>query len=126
MSPTTTSPETTTTFPAPNPSSLLVDQVTAAPTAPGSYEERAFYEKHRLEIANSSQNMEERKRYAEGIFGFTCVWCLLLSVILIGTGTEDLRFSDQVLITLITSTTINVFVFFTYVTKYLFNENKST
>jgi hypothetical protein len=121
--PSTTSDTTT---PFPNPASLLVDQVAAAPTAPGSYEERAFYEKHRLEIANSSQNMEERKRYAEGIFGFTCVWCLFLAIVLIGIGTEDLRLSDQVLITLITSTTVNVFVFFTYVTKYLFNESKST
>jgi hypothetical protein len=104
----------------------LVKAAIAAPTSAVNIAEYMSYEQHQQNLANSSQNMEERKRYAECIYGFTCVWCIFLAIILIGKGTDDLNISDEVLITLITSTTINVFVFFRYVTKYLFNAGKST
>lgn len=68
-----------------------------------------------------AQNNEERKRYAEYIFGLTSVWAILIFVILFCVGFKKIYISDTVVITLITSTTINFFVFFVLVIKYLFN-----
>ncbi len=104
----------------------LVDAAVAAPTSGISIAEYMSYEKHKQDIKNSDQNMGERKLYAESIYMFTCIWCLFLAVILIGKGMDKLNFSDEIIIALITSTTVNVFVFFRYVTKYLFNAEKST
>ena len=66
--------------------------------------------------------MEERKLYASGIFQFTCLWCIMLFVILVGCGLGRLELSDIVVTTLIGSTTLNVFIFFKLVTEYLFNK----
>ena len=68
-----------------------------------------------------AQNNEERKRYAKYIFGLTSVWAILIFVILFCVGFKKIYISDTVVITLITSTTINFFVFFVLVIKYLFN-----
>lgn len=111
------------------PSQNLLDfvaQVSSQPPSPISLDERAFYEKHQSDLANSNQNMEERKRYAEYIYIFTCIWCICILFILLWKGLGTLDLSDEVVITLIGSTTINVFVFFRLVTKYLFNADKST
>ncbi|MBF4494768.1 hypothetical protein IRZ83_14345 [Flavobacterium sp. JLP] len=104
----------------------LLDDATAAPTSPVSIAEYMSYEKHIQEIKNSDQNMVERKNYAEYIFSFTCLWCIAILFILIWKGMGKLNLSDEIIITLIGSSTVNVFVFFRLVTKYLFNEAKST
>jgi len=114
------------TAPSQNLLDLFVAQVSSQPPSPTSLDERAFYEKHQHDLANSNQNMEERKRYAECIYIFTCVWCICILFILLWKGFGTLDLSDEVIITLIGSTTINVFVFFRLVTKYLFNADKST
>lgn len=70
------------------------------------------------------QNRIERKKYARHIFIFTCIWATLIFAIVIGSGFgKQLGFalSDKVLITLITSTTLNFFGFFLLVVKYLFH-----
>lgn len=68
-----------------------------------------------------SQNNEERKKYAGSIFKLTCTWAFLIFVIIFLQGFKIMFLSDKVLITLITSTTINFFGFFLLVVKYLFN-----
>ena len=68
-----------------------------------------------------AQNNEERKTYAKYIFGLTSVWALLIFVILFLVGVKRIYISDTVIVTLITSTTINFFGFFVLVIKYLFN-----
>ena len=68
-----------------------------------------------------AQNNAERKKYAGWIFFFTCIWATLIFVILFLHGFKKMFLSDKVLITLITSTTINSFGFFLLVVKYLFN-----
>lgn len=73
-----------------------------------------------------NQNIEERKKYAEYIFSFTAVWCLLLFIFLFFIGLGKFHFSDLVITTLIGSTTVNVLVFFKLVTAYLFNPRNST
>lgn len=77
-------------------------------------------------IYNYRQNTAERKKYADLIFQFTCGWCIIVVVIIFGCGRDVLHLSDLILTTLIGSTTLNVFGFFLLVTKYLFNETKST
>lgn len=70
------------------------------------------------------QDNEQRIKYAEYIFTFTCVWCLCVFVFLTLSGFQkNFIMSDNVIITLITTTTINAFVFFRLVTKYLFRHN---
>jgi hypothetical protein len=74
------------------------------------------------------QNREERKKYAHHIFILTCIWATLIFTILIANGIKSINskkffefeLSDKVLITLITSTTLNFFGFFLLVVKYLF------
>ncbi|WP_343616532.1 hypothetical protein [Flavobacterium sp.] len=110
----------------PNPLNALINQVTSTPPLQSSNEERMFYEKHLSDLANSNQNMLERKKYAEYIFSFTCIWCICIFSILILKGLGKLALSDTIIITLIGSTTLNILVFFTLVTKYLFNSEKST
>lgn len=69
------------------------------------------------------QNNIERKKYAKHIFFFTCGWSASITVILVLCGLKAWCFylSDTVLLTLITTTTVNFFGFFLLVTKYLFN-----
>ena len=104
----------------------LIDDVANAPASSVSIAEFISYEKHRSDIQNSNQNMIERKRYAELIFSFTCIWCICIFFILMWKGLGKLNLSDEIIITLIGSTTLNILVFFTLVTKYLFNSDKST
>ncbi|WP_127339539.1 hypothetical protein [Flavobacterium cupreum] len=54
------------------------------------------------------------------------VWCICIFFILMWKGLGKLNLSDEIIITLIGSTTLNILVFFTLVTKYLFNSEKST
>jgi hypothetical protein len=77
------------------------------------------------------QNRKERKKYARLIFRLTCIWTLVIFVIIIANGLTSIanhkyfefHLSDSLLITLITSTTLNFFGFFLLVVKYLFNSN---
>lgn len=70
------------------------------------------------------ENNRLRRKYAYYIFVFTCLWTSLIFLILILQGFntfECFYLSNNVLITLITTTTINVFGFFVLVVKFLFN-----
>ena len=78
------------------------------------------------EIRGINQNIAERKRYAEYIFSFTCIWCILVFFFLFFVALGKFILSDLVVTTLIGSTTLNVLVFFRLVTEYLFNKQKST
>lgn len=71
-----------------------------------------------------SINGTERKKYAGYIFRLTCIWASLIFVLIFFQGFGFTKLSDKVIITLITSTTINFFGFFLLVTKYLFNSNE--
>lgn len=68
-----------------------------------------------------AQNNEERKKYAKYTFTLTCVWAVLIFVIIFFVGFNIISIPDSVLIALITTTTINFFGFFVLVIKYLFN-----
>lgn len=93
-------------------------------------QERAIRNEYliRLKRENASleQDIKERKGYAHKIFILTVIWSSLIFVILFLCGWKGLFLSDKVIITLITSTTINFFGFFFLVTKYLFNAGTDT
>ncbi|MEO5891779.1 MAG: hypothetical protein ABIQ31_16145 [Ferruginibacter sp.] len=82
-----------------------------------------------LEVYNStaSQNISERKKYATMIFRLTVGWTIAIFFVIILNGFNLYCFyiSDKVLITLITTTTINFLGFFLLVTKYLFNTKET-
>ena len=67
-----------------------------------------------------------RTKYTRNIFYFTCSWVLIVMIFVYLDGVGYINISDTIVVTLITSTTLNVFGFFTLVLKYLFNPSKST
>lgn len=70
------------------------------------------------------QNNTERKKYAHWIFILTVAWAALIFILLFFQGFGVTKLTDKVVITLITSTTVNFFGFFLLVTKYLFNTSE--
>ncbi|MEJ7586561.1 MAG: hypothetical protein WKI04_03255 [Ferruginibacter sp.] len=82
-----------------------------------------------LETYNNtiSQNISERKKYATKIFRLTVSWttAIFFVIFLNGFAFHCFYISDKVLITLITTTTINFLGFFLLVTKYLFNTKET-
>lgn len=77
----------------------------------------------RLHNDNLKQDLALRKSYAIRVFVLTCAWSAAIFTVLILNGLEYITLSENVLITLITSTTVNFFSFFLLVMKYLF-QNK--
>lgn len=65
-----------------------------------------------------------RKSFASGIFLLTVLWILFIIVFLILVSANVLKLSDAVLITLLATTTLNVFTFFYIVAKYIFTGEK--
>jgi hypothetical protein len=94
-----------------------------------------------VSLEGLSQNIRERKKYAEYIFWMVSVWLVMVILIvwlnglgevycynfldpILRTGVKYISFnfqlSDAVLIALITTATVNITTFFLVVTKYLF------
>ncbi|GGC02552.1 hypothetical protein [Dyadobacter sediminis] len=94
-----------------------------------------------VSLEGLSQNIRERKKYAGYIFWMVSVWLITVVIIvwlnglgevycynfldpLLRTGVKYIHFrfslSDTVIITLITTATVNITTFFLVVTKYLF------
>lgn len=124
--------------------SMIVDAITSTPTLDAEerfldneverqirIEDLAEKKKHN-EILH--ENKELRKQYAKYIFILTCSWALLIFILIFSIGIKNLilipstpfELSDKVVITLITSTTINFFGFFLLVIKYLFYTGHTT
>ena len=65
-------------------------------------------------------NNRERVKYAKMTFILTSFWIAIVLCIVYLSGRNYLNLSDTVIVTLITTTTVNVFGFFFLVMKYLF------
>ena len=81
----------------------------------------------RLEDENERlRNVHElRKEYIPRLFGLTCVWLIVVTVFLWRVaGGRDFYLYDNVLIALITSTTINVIGIFLIAARWLFPTQK--
>lgn len=82
------------------------------------------------ELKCREQDREQRKRYADYIFVFLCIYMVLVFTVLILCGCCGVGFclSDSVIIALITTTTANIIGIFIFVVRYLFkssDESKS-
>lgn len=85
-------------------------------------------------IESLQVNRTQRRKYARYTFWLTCGWITLVLMIVAASGLELpgkfgikgnlLKLSDTVIVTLITTTTVNVFAFFVLVMKYLFNSEE--
>ncbi len=73
-------------------------------------------------------NSDNRSRVVYGVLIFlvTKFWLITILYFVYQAGKQNLKLSDAVLITLITTTTASVFGFFLLVVNYLFNKDKST
>lgn len=78
------------------------------------------------ENKGDSQDRDQRKDFAERIFSFTLIYMFLVFVILFISGTTTINFylSDNVLITLLGTTTANVIGILIIVVTYLFSRNR--
>lgn len=80
----------------------------------------------KVQVERFRQDNEGRKVLRDAIFTVTVVWMFLVLLIVWHSGAGKLKLSDSVLITLITTTTANVFGFLYVVVNYLYNKHKST
>lgn len=82
---------------------------------------------HRILEARAVQLEDDnagRRDFSRQIFTVTVIWMFLVLVLIYHVGAGNLHYSDTVLVTLITTTTANVFGFMYIVVKYLFNNNQ--
>lgn len=71
------------------------------------------------------QDMRLRKKFGDNIFVFVVSWSILSMMILVCSGTKLLVFSDNILLAIITGTTVNALGLLAIVVNYLFPSNKS-
>ncbi len=88
------------------------------------YDHKAELEKQQLQRLKD-ENIA-RKNFSDAIFTVTVIWMFFILMIVICCGQGGMKLSDTVLITLITTSTANVFGFLYVVVNYLFNKDKST
>lgn len=80
----------------------------------------------KVENESESQNKQQRKDFAERIYSFASIYMLgvFLMLFISGTETTNFRLSDNVLITLLRTTTANVIGILVIVVTYLFSRKK--
>jgi antibiotic biosynthesis monooxygenase (ABM) superfamily enzyme len=86
--------------------------------------EKIKNEKSRVKLDGLKEYFEARKEFAQHIFTLVCLWLFFILIIVIASGKGNLILSDAVLITLITTTTVNVCGFLYVVAKFLFPPKK--
>lgn len=79
-------------------------------------------EKKQGENENLKQNRQQRKIFGYCIFAFMCVYMIIAISIVFLCGWNVLHLSDKVIITLISSTLIEVIGIFNFVARYLFHK----
>jgi hypothetical protein len=86
-------------------------------------EENYVAEKYKLENKALEQNMDERKKYAKSIYFLIVGWLATLFLIIgfQGFGSYlSFNLSENIVLTLITGTTVNILGIFVIVVNYLF------
>lgn len=69
---------------------------------------------------------EARKRFGDWIFTIVVIWLFFVLLILVSVGNGTFKFDNSVLITMLTTTSVNIIGLLLVVARYLFNEKKST
>ncbi|MDX2066026.1 MAG: hypothetical protein SFX74_09815 [Fimbriimonadaceae bacterium] len=87
---------------------------------------RLELENARINDENAGQRVESDQRgvYGRAALTIAIVWLGVVLAIVIASGSKALALSDQVLVALITSTTVNVLGFAAIVYRYLFHRAK--
>jgi hypothetical protein len=85
---------------------------------------RAQIDRQREEIEGLKQDREQRKIFSYVIFGFMCIYMLISLALVFLDGYGIIFLSDNVLITLLTTSLANVIGIFNFVAKYLFHPKK--
>lgn len=77
-----------------------------------------------IEIENRKQDKGMRSEYANKIFVLVCVYLVVVGALLIESGRtfNDFYLSENILITLLGTTTANVLILLYFVAKYLFSK----
>lgn len=78
------------------------------------------YALRKEKLKGKKQDRKERKVYANLAFTLVSIWLTLVLAIFVSAGLGNLSYSDSVLITLLTTTTIEVIGIFLIVARYLF------
>lgn len=83
-------------------------------------------EYQRLILKDFAQKSDLRSIFAKNIFTLVCIYLIVVGVFLWLSGMtfKDFKLSDNVLITLLTTTSANIISLFVFVVKYLFPEDK--
>jgi hypothetical protein len=66
-----------------------------------------------------------RGKYEQVLFGISVIWLGIMLTIVVKQGNGTIHLADSVLITFISTTTVNVLAFFVLVVKYFFSSDKS-
>lgn len=82
-----------------------------------------FQKKFNQDLAQDGDTHKLRQDFAPIILTITVMWMIFILILIIGVGNKDLELSDTVLVTLITTTTANVFGFMYVVVNYYFPKN---
>jgi hypothetical protein len=99
--------------------------VSQTPSTPYSFldtlQEDAYEILHKKAVIDGlNQDRTERKKYAQLIYWMLVGWLVVILTLVFLYGLKAVFYSDAVLITLITTTTANITVFFLGVVRYLF------
>jgi len=84
-------------------------------------EKKFFNKSNKEKLKGDRQDREERKIYANLVFTLISIWLIVVLAVFVSCGQGNLKYSDSVLITLLTTTTANVIAIFHFVMKYLFH-----
>ncbi len=94
-----------------------------------SDEQKAFRDRHEQDIEDRKDARKQRRKYAHRIFVMCCSWVCAVFVLLMFSGFgsyQHFRFhlSDQVILTAIGSTTVNIIGVFLIVVRFIFHDKE--
>jgi hypothetical protein len=90
-----------------------------------AYERRQSLRRRDLTNTDYENDIRSRKHFAWGIFGLMCFWLTCVLAIVVLTGLKVLTLDKTVLITLVTSGSVNVIGVFNHVAKHLFRNSSA-
>lgn len=80
----------------------------------------------KLALTEREQDLQQRHELTGNLFRLICVWMGFIAVVLVVCGCHWMKLADNVLITLLTTTTATVLGLFTIVARYFFKNSGDT
>ncbi|TAF38767.1 MAG: hypothetical protein EAZ66_05950, partial [Alphaproteobacteria bacterium] len=74
----------------------------------------------RLDLEDKENLIKLRKRIGYAVLGVVCAWLIFVSSVLIAQGLHEIDISDRVIITLLTTTILNIFILLKVIIKSLY------